>query len=268
MAEPPLPTFLIVGAMRSGTTSLYRYLQAHPQVHMPHKEIHFFDRRFELGVDWYRSRFAGWAGQPAIGEATPTYMYEPAAVERIATILPRARLVAMLRNPVDRAYSHYWMEHARGRDPRSFEDAVAGELSGDGSGYLARGEYLGQLDRLASAFDASQVHVALLEDLHSSPELTYAAVCRFLDVDDGFRPAELGRSVNRFVRFRSMRVRALRRSLPQALGIGRIVGRLNARTDGYPSLDAALRAQLVARFEPERQALAARLGRDLDVWAR
>jgi Sulfotransferase domain len=263
---PPLPTFLVVGAMRSGTTSLYRYLQAHPQVHIPRKEIHFFDRRFDRGLDWYRSRFEGWSGEPAIGEATPTYMYEPEAVARIAEVLPEVRVVAMLRNPVDRAYSHYWMEHARGRDPRTFEEAVEAELGGDGSDYLERGRYLPQLERLEATFGRARVHVALLEDLERSPGSTYAETCRFLDVDDQFRPDDLGRRVNRFVRFRSMRVRAMRRSLPQALGIGRIVGRLNAASGGYPPVDPALRVHLVARFAPERQALAVHLGRELPGW--
>jgi hypothetical protein len=267
-ADLPLPTFLVVGAMRSGTTSLYRYLQAHPQVHMPRKEVHFFDRRFDLGLEWYRSRFEGWAGQPAVGEATPTYMYDPVAVERMAAVVPGARLVAMLRNPVDRAYSHYWMERARGREARSFEAAVEAELAGDGPDYLARGAYLEQIRRLVDTFDRSHVHVALLEDLQQAPARTYAEVCRFLGVDDGFRPADLGRPVNRFVQFRSMRVRAMRRSLPEALRIGRIVGRLNARPGGYPPIDPALRVRLVARFEPERAALAALLDRDLEVWAR
>jgi hypothetical protein len=123
------------------------------------------------------------------------------------------------------------------------------------------------LERLEATFGRSQVHVALLEDLHGSPARTYAEVCRFLGVDDGFRPPDLGRAVNRFVRFRSMRIRAMRRSLPEALRIGRVVGRLNARRERYPPLDPALRVRLVARFAPERRALASYLGRDLSEWS-
>ena len=142
VTEVALPTFVVIGAMRSGSTSLYKHLQAHPDVFMPRKEIHFFDDRWDRGLAWYRSRFEGYDGQPAVGEATPTYLADPVALDRMAEMIPDARLLAVLRDPVDRAYSHYWMEHARGRDPRTFEQAVADELAGRSAGasdYLAGG---------------------------------------------------------------------------------------------------------------------------------
>ena len=107
-----LPNFVVIGAMRSGSTSLYKYLQAHPDVFMPRKEIHFFDVKWDRGIAWYHTRFEGYAGQTAIGEATPTYLADPVALDRMAATIPDARLVAVLRDPIDRAYSHYWMEHA------------------------------------------------------------------------------------------------------------------------------------------------------------
>src|SRR5688572_14326389 len=112
-----LPDFLIVGAMRSGTTSLHKYLQAHPDVFVASgKEVHFFDRRYGRGLDWYRSRFAGVTTERVVGEATPAYMYDENAIARIAHDLPDARLIVVLRNPVDRAYSHYWRNRSRGRE--------------------------------------------------------------------------------------------------------------------------------------------------------
>src|SRR5437764_7156012 len=110
---PPLPNFFIIGAMRSGTTSLTRYLNAHPDVFVaPGKELHFFDQRFDRGLDWYRDCFERAAGQRAIGEATQSYMYDAEAMTRLAVTVPKARLLAILRNPVDRAWSHYWLNRA------------------------------------------------------------------------------------------------------------------------------------------------------------
>jgi hypothetical protein len=265
-----LPNFVVIGAMRSGSTSLYKYLQAHPDVFMPRKEIHFFDVRWDRGVAWYHNRFDGYAGQTAIGEATPTYLADPVALDRMAETIPDARLVAVLRNPVDRAYSHYWMEHARQRDPRTFEAAIADELEGrpgaPPSDYLDRGRYAHQLEQVCERFPRSHVHVVLLDDLRDRPHETYAATCRFLGIDDGFVPPRLGERVNRFVAFRSMRVRNMRRSLPSTLRIGRIVGRLNAREGAYPPMAAETRATLLEHFDPDNEALAEWLGRDLPMW--
>ena len=209
MTEAVLPTFVVIGAMRSGSTSLFKHLQAHPQVFMPRKEIHFFDDRWDRGLAWYESRFDGYDGQPVVGEATPTYMADTVALDRLAEVIPHARLVAVLRDPVERAYSHYWMEHARARDPRTFEEAIADELAGrpglPPSDYLARGRYAGQLDEVTARFPRSQLHVLLLDDLRDRSAEAYAEVCRFLEIDDTFVPPRLDARVNRFVAFRSMR---------------------------------------------------------------
>lgn len=270
MTAARLPNFAVIGAMRSGSTSLYKYLQAHPDIFMPRKEIHFFDVKWERGVSWYRSRFAGHAGQPAVGEATPTYLADPVALDRMAQVIPDARLVAVLRNPVDRAYSHYWMEHARQRDTRSFETAVTDELArrfdGARSDYLDRGRYARQLEQVCERFPRDHVLVVLLDDLRDRPVETYADVCRFLAVDDRFVPPRIGERVNRFVTFRSMRVRNARRSLPATLRIGRIVGRLNAREGPYQPMAPDTRAALQRHFAADNETLARWLGRDLSMW--
>lgn len=264
-----LPTFVIIGAMRSGSTSLYKHLQGHPQVFMPRKEIHFFDRRWDNGLDWYGHRFDGYAGQPAVGEATPTYMSDPVALARMGEVIPGARLLAILRDPVERAYSHYWMEHARERDGRTFAEAVADELAGEGtSDYLARGRYAAQLAGVDAVYPRDQVRAVLLDDLRDRPGATFGEVCRYLGVDDGHVPGRLDARVNRFVSFRSMRVRGMRRRLPKAFRIGRIVGRLNAVEGAYPPIEPEVAAALRARFAPDNAALAEWLGRDLSGWDR
>ena len=178
----------------------------------------------------------------------------------MAATIPEARLLAILRDPVDRAYSHYWMEHVRGRD------VDAGRSRTPRRDYLERGRYLPQLQAACERFGRERLAVVLLDDLRSAPEATYAEVCGFLGVDGGFRPPRLGERVNRFVAFRSMRVRNARRRLPKKFRIGRIVGKLNAVEGDYPPLDPALAARLRADLAADNAALAAWLGRDLSSW--
>jgi hypothetical protein len=188
-------------------------------------------------------------------------MADPVALDRMAEVVPDARLLAILRDPADRAYSHYWMERIREREARSFEDAVAAEPD-----YLARGRYLPQLEEVCRRFPREHLDVILLDDLRDEPAATYAGVCRFLGVDPDFRSPRLGDRVNRFVAFRSMSVRRIRRRLPKTFRIGRIVGRLNAVEGEYPPMDPDTRARLVSQFEPDNAALAEWLGRDLSAW--
>lgn len=269
-----LPNFVVIGAMRSGTTTLATLLRTHPAVHLCRpKEPHFFDLHWDRGLDWYRSLFAGWNGQRAIGEATPAYQYDPVALERLAATLPGVRLVAILRNPVDRAYSHYWHRRARGVEPLTFTDALAAEpqrlARGDRRArmdfsYVDRGRYLAQLQRAAGLVGRGRLHVLLLDDLRAQPRAAYAGVCRFLDIDDTYVPSELGRQVNAHVRFRSVRLRTWSLRLPRPLR--RAVGKVNAEPDHYPPLDPAVRRALAEKFAPEVEQLAVWLDRDLSAW--
>lgn len=269
-----LPNFLVVGAMRSGTTSLIRYLRSHPQVFVaPHKELHYFDFNFGEGTDWYRNNFVDAGDHVAVGEGTPNYMYIEEAPPRIAALIPDARLVAILRDPVERAYSHYWHNRAIGREELDFASALAAEADRIASedpharaywSYVDRGRYLGQLEAICRLFPRESLHVLLFDDLRDEPARAYRSVCRFLGVDEGHVPPELGSAVNSFVAFRSRRIRSLTRRLPK--GAGRVLGRLNARDESYPAMPADVRANLHERLHGDNAALATWLGRDLSPW--
>lgn len=267
-----LPTFVVVGAMRSGTSSLARWLRPHPEVFLAlPKELHFFDEHYHQGASWYRQRFADVAGERAVGEATPSYMYRGPAVERMAALVPDARLIAILRDPVERAYSHYWLERVRGREQRSFEDAVLPEMgprppteTPQAMTYLAWGRYLPQLQRLAEHYPRQALLPLLFDDLTAAPAATYATVCRFLGVDDDFVPPEVGRAVNPSIAFRSLAVRRLSKRLPPPAR--RVVDHFNVRPFRYPPLDRGLRKRLVDHMADDNRALAAWLDRDLSPW--
>jgi hypothetical protein len=199
-----LPDFLVIGAQRAGTTSLYRYLLQHPDVAPARvKEVHFFDDAFARGPAWYRAHFPraaalsrpGAARRRITGEATPYYLFHPAVPGRVAALLPDVKLIAILRDPVDRAYSHYWLQRAFGRERLSFEDAVASEddrLRGDRDdrgahrwfSYLARGIYVDQLVRWGDYVPRGSLLVLESERLLAEPQASLREVTAFLGLSD------------------------------------------------------------------------------------
>jgi len=211
-----LPDFLIIGAMKCGTTSLYRYLASHPQVARSRpKEIHFFDDHFDRGVKWYRTHFqrpgAPRDGSIRWGEASPYYIFHEPAPQRVASVLPRAKLIALLRDPVARAYSHYQHMHRHGNDDRPFDEAIDAELRHWVSGgreplstrrdvafaqrryhYIGRGLYADQLERWFRWFDRRQFLILRSEDMFEDPAAIYEQTLRFLDLPP-FVPAQFDR---------------------------------------------------------------------------
>lgn len=202
VAMRPLPNFLILGAQKAGTTALYAYLRWHPEITGPSfKEVSFFDRHYAHGERWYRAHFPA-RRAAAVGEASPSYLFHPLAPERVAQLLPDVRLIALLRNPVDRAFSHYQHEAALGREPLSFEEAVDREgermrgeverMLRDSSyfsypwwnhTYLGRGLYADQLERWFAAFPREQLLVLLTDELAQDAAGTYRRVLEFLGVE-------------------------------------------------------------------------------------
>lgn len=276
-----LPTFCVIGAMKAGTTSLAAWLDEHPDVHIaPQKEVRFFNTPFNfwLGADWYREQFAGAGDAHAVGDATPL-MQNPLAVSHMADLLPDARLVAILRNPIDRAYSHYQHIRSRGQERRSFRDALAAERDDEMGArgdpprdYLHRGRYLRQLRDLTERYDRSQLLVVLFEDLRDRPHDTVGEVLRFIGVDETVPLSGVGAAHDPRPAVRSARLYAalngrVGRRLPAQAR--RLVERVN-HTDrqGYAPLDPAHRAELAAEFAPDVRELEDWLGRDLSVWSR
>ena len=205
----PLPDFLIIGAQKAGTTALYSYLREHPSVTgPPWKEVSFFDRQFWRGASWYRGNFpnrlylgrvrARTGVEPIVGEASPSYLFHFLAPERVATLLPGVRLVALVRNPIDRALSHYHHEVALGREALPFEQAIAQEdarMEGElermrdpryfshawwNFTYLSRGRYAQQLERWLEFVPRDRLLVIPSEDLLERPRETYGQVLDFL----------------------------------------------------------------------------------------
>jgi hypothetical protein len=259
--------------MRAGTTALARQLGEHPDVFMARqKEVHFFDQHYGRGLAWYERHFVEADGAAAIGEATQSYLYDELALQRIAAVLPDIRMIALLRDPVDRAYSHYWLNRSLGMETASFEEAVADEErrlrehpdKRNAFSYLSRGRYVEQLSRIRWVLPEAALQVLFFEELRDTPLELFRTACEFLEIDPSFAPRTLGRRVNGQVRFRSARVR--RRVKEGPYWLRRIVATINTRQASYPPIDDVTRRRLNAYFAAEREALGRLLGRDLPHW--
>lgn len=206
-----LPNFLILGAQKAGTTSLYFYLAQHPEIYMsPVKEPHFFtfgdgntnykDPDFDpnrLVIDFqaYQSLFDGVTNEKAIGEASPSYLYNPRAVQQIKTYIPSAKFIAVLRNPIERAFSNYMHCRRDGRETFStFESALAQETQRINSGwsdlwhYQQQGFYFEQLSRYFANFNPNQIKIFLYDDFQKKPHEMVKQILEFLDVDPTWTP--------------------------------------------------------------------------------
>ncbi len=196
-----LPDFVVIGTKRGGSTALYEYLISHPEVRRGNvrKGSRYFDVHYDRGWNWFRSTFplALTNGGAITGDASPYYMFHPLAPERLAAALPAARLLAALRDPVDRTWSHYQYERRRGNEHLSFEEAIEREperLASEAErikagldspawrhhSYLARGRYAEQLERLYQLFPPSQVLVCHSEALLADPDAELAKAWSFL----------------------------------------------------------------------------------------
>ena len=193
--ERRLPTFLLIGAMKAGTTSLYHYLGGHPQVATPqYKAPEFFieEANWHRGIDWYRRQFPPvGADVVAIGEASNSYTKHPrysGVPERIAARLPDVRLVYVVREPIARIRSHYQTRVAEGSEKAAFADAVFGNPI-----YLDYSRYAMQLEQYLALFPREQLLVITSEELRRQRSATMRKVFDFIGVDPDVTPAELER---------------------------------------------------------------------------
>src|SRR4051812_10132551 len=184
-----LPNFIIIGAAKAGTTSLYHYLRQHPDVFMSAvKEPRYYwqegvaEGRLEIfGREAYERLFSDVTSQRAVGEATTHYLNSPTAAERIAADLPDVKLIVSLRNPADRAYSSYLGRLQGGEERRGVDEAMQ-----PGSYYVESSRYYASLSRYFERFDRSRIKVLLFDDLVASPRAVMRDVYEFLGVDSTF----------------------------------------------------------------------------------
>lgn len=210
-----LPDFIIIGAQKAGTTSLYSYLAQHPQVFpAAKKEVHYFDYFYQNGELWYRSYFPliGTVKEKKglTGESSPFYLFHPLCAQRIHEHVPDVKLIVLLRNPVERAISHYFMEVCQGHETlpigkamRDEEARLANEMTKleidpycrsyqlTNYSYKGRGIYADQLERYFEHFPREQIIILRAEDMYKDTDRVLKEVCGFLGIDQDFHPSDL-----------------------------------------------------------------------------
>jgi hypothetical protein len=297
MASPPWPTFLIIGAAKAGTTSLYWYLSQHPEVYMsPIKEPAFWafgesdhhftgpgdvDRVAIRTVEQYQRLFTARIAERASGEASVQYLFSTRAADRIRQRLPEMRLIAILRQPAERAFSHFLMHQRYGIEPLTdFEAALAAEPARLRAGwhptwlYRQRGYYFQQLQVYYERFRRDQIMVCLYDDLVADPLALMRRIYEFIDVDPSFVATierhnvggVLPRSRRLVAGLRSPVVRTFsNRLLPTGLR-ERLVKVARKRLFVRVSLPDDLRAELTDGYRGDITQLQQLIGRDLALW--
>lgn len=287
---PRGPDFFIVGAPKCGTTSLFRYLRQHPRVYMSRrKEPHFFcdelPPHFEpMGADEYFQLFADADPTHMAGEASTNYLYSPSACYRIREYSHTARIVVILRNPTDRAYSEYWHFRRYGLESLSFEECVAQDDRRDAwRRYVARGRYSRHVERYVDAFGEGAVHVLLLDDLRDGSGDAHADVLTFLGLTSTHAPdiatahgtaweprwRWAGSAYGWLVGSQSWAAERARAVMPRwARRAARRGARRILTREGVPPMSTATRRALSEHYAPEVDRLERVLDRDLSGWRR
>ena len=274
-----LPNLIVIGGLKCGTTSLHHYLNLHPQIAMSRpKELNFFvaELNWELGVDWYRSHFD--AAAPVRGETSPHYTsrprFEGVARRMRETLGEEARVVYMVRHPIDRLLSHYLHNVGGGYEQRELAEAVADERSA----YVQRGLYAFQLEPYLEAFGVERILVVSREELARERDATVSRVFGFAGADPGFTSPEFDREwetgsgkgsggfrlMDRAVRLPGLR--ALDRNfdrLPERMRwlVERLVHDPGSGEAAKPELEPALRDRLETLFAPDTRKLEELTGR-------
>ena len=187
-----LPTFIICGAPKAGTTSLFDYLSQHPDIFCPScKEPMFFANNYQKGLSWYESLFKKYSNEKEIGEASSWYMRHELAPKRIYSTIPHIKLIFVLRNPIDRAFSAFWHGKRKGslQSNLSFSDLI--RCHSEINRIVDTGLYYEQIVRYKQYFSLEQMHFVLSEELHKNLSPTLKNVFRFLNVEDSFVPERL-----------------------------------------------------------------------------
>lgn len=284
-----LPTFIVIGVAKAGTTSIYRYFDQHPQVYMyPEKGTNYFGYADARDWQWwdegdppllrhfqaktfeeYEAAFEGATDELAVGEVSPQYFRSPTAARRIRESLPEAKLIASLRNPAERAFSGFLMRRRRGESVRTAYEELTPAAS-----HVKEGFYYRRLKRYFDEFPRDQLKVFLFDDFRRDPGRTMSELFDFVGVDSSFvpdttpkhNPANLPKSrlANR-VLYHPRVIRTAKTLLPvPAHGLAKRARQLNLKAS--PTLPDDLRGRLLEIYREDILQLEELLERDLSLW--
>ena len=297
-----MPNFIIIGAAKSGTTALYNYLSQHPEIYMsprkeprffafegeklnfqgPEKQAQVFNQNTITNIEEYQALFYGVSEQKAIGEASPAYLCVPKAAERIKHYIPNVRLIAILRQPAERAYSSFLHTVRNGDEPNTdFAQALREEEKRISNNWefiwhhKKLGFYYAQLKPYFDKFDHNQIKIYLYEDLTSNPIGLMQAIFQFLGVDQSFtpdmsfKPNVSGIPKSRFLfEFieKPNRIKDLSRLVIPAKIRRLIMNDMRNKNLAKPRLPLSIKKQMTQEYREDILKLQELIGRDLSKW--
>ena len=271
-----LPNFLVIGTQRAATTWMYRCLKKHPEIYLPYKkELHFFNKNYDRGLEWYGSWFKKGSGMKAIGEVTPEYLSDEKSPELIAKYIPDIRLIAILRNPIDRAYSEYCMKLRSGTIKGDFETELA-----ENDIYVYRGLYYKHITRYLDYFHRNQLLILIYEDIVEEPVREIERVFAFLNVNSKFIPDNIfkkynvggGEVRNQLINQCFINIRKLFEAsrfgsmITEYLRDKGVVGAIHKVNKGSPCSKLKKTTHLAKFFKEDIDRLSTLLKRDLSEW--
>lgn len=280
----PAPSFVVAGTQKAATTWLYECLNEHKEVHVPTiKELHYFcdlkycpKSRHAKGLDWYLSQFEAGAPCTARGEFSIDYMFYPEIAEKLHEINPKMKILFILRDPVDRAYSAYWMHRRNHVDYPPFSDFVRRD-----NDLIERGFYYDQIQEFRKFFADNQMLTLVYEDIAKDPYAFTSQVFDFLGVDSSFRPKSAlqviaeTKQFNPYLRVIVYRYAARILRFPPALWMWRMVKRVTGLKrrpsragfePKYSKISEADRVRLIEMFKDENEKLFELIGRRISEW--
>lgn len=275
-ADPKLPSFFIIGPPRTGTSWLHTVLSRTAWLSHPTKETRFFDKYFDRGLDWYISHYKGAAGDRAVGEVAPTYFASPSARDRIARMIPGAKIVCTFRNPVDRIVSLYRLKRAYGWIPWTFEDALTKDPE-----LIESSRYALHLKGWLEAFGSSQVMATMHDDMQADPQSYLDNLVDFVGAKRVMlEPAQAGHVLasDSMTQPRNyywtrgalwLAEWSKRRRLDGVVAAAKRIGANRMFVGGgspFPEISSTQKNKLREMFRPEVEKLEQMLNRDLSAW--
>ncbi len=266
--------FVIIGAAKSATTWLQTQLQSDPQVYMPDPELHYFSREYERGDDWYLAQFSDQGLGKTIGEKSNSYLYEPGTAARLHNAMPQVKLIAQLRNPVERAYSNYCMLFRRGEVGPDIETYLDPSL-GENFRFLVAGNFASHLQPFVDLFGREKLLILFFDGVSQNPQAQMSQVRAHL----GLPPQPLApegqekvkdktaAAVPIQLRKRLQWMKPLVRPMRGTAAFEAVRGAI-ARKPQYPPLTNEIRQRLNDYFRPSIEVLEEMSGQSLSHWYR
>ena len=277
-----LPNLIIIGAMKCGTTSLHYYLNQHPEISMSSpKELKFFvaEKNWQRGVEWYRSHFSDSA--KIRGEASPDYTAchrRQNVASRIYSVVPEAKLIYIIRDPVERIISHYMHRKLKGVEHRTINEALS-ECDLCNNNYLLRSQYYLQLKEYLNYFPNRQILILTLEELSSHPQKTLKKIFSYLEVEESFKNFQIDKKLNQAknkIPKNSLKMFGDRMSLlnyaflrlPNQLQwqVARLLGNPFSLTTERPQLSPELKQRIIDLLQEDVNRLREYTGKDFHHW--